>query len=145
MPQLTFPIGSDGLCVDVFLNLDAAILVPLQSSGQPTPNPLPARGLIDTGSDLTVVSLPLLQQLGAAIQPPVTTHGLSGPVRADTYLISLHILDFQNLVGPWLSHPTLSVMGLPLRSKFDVLIGMDVLLGCKLLLDGPARQFTLEF
>jgi hypothetical protein len=27
----------------------------------------------------------------------------------------------------------------------DVLIGLDVLLDCKLLLDGPARSFTLEF
>jgi len=27
----------------------------------------------------------------------------------------------------------------------DLLIGMDVLLDCKLLLDGPARNFTLEF
>jgi hypothetical protein len=27
----------------------------------------------------------------------------------------------------------------------DVLIGLDVLLTCKLILDGPARQFTLEF
>jgi hypothetical protein len=27
----------------------------------------------------------------------------------------------------------------------EVLIGLDILLDCKLLLDGPARQFTLEF
>jgi len=27
----------------------------------------------------------------------------------------------------------------------DVLIGMDVLLECKLMLDGPARQFSIEF
>ncbi len=30
-------------------------------------------------------------------------------------------------------------------SDIDMLIGMDVLLSCKLLPDGPARQFTLEF
>ncbi len=27
----------------------------------------------------------------------------------------------------------------------EVLIGLDILLGCKFLLDGPARQFSLEF
>ena len=27
----------------------------------------------------------------------------------------------------------------------DVLIGLDFLLGCKFLLDGPARQFSLEW
>ena len=26
----------------------------------------------------------------------------------------------------------------------DVLVGLDVLLGCRLTLDGPARWFTLE-
>src|SRR5262249_22732799 len=125
--------------------LDATITVPLHASGQPTPNPLPARGLIDTGSDLTVVSLPLLQQLGVMSHQSVTTHGLGGQVQANRYPISLHILDFRNRSGPWLTHPILSVMGLPLGIKFDVLIGMDVLLGCKLVVDGPSRRFTLEF
>jgi hypothetical protein len=27
----------------------------------------------------------------------------------------------------------------------NVVIGLDVLLGCKLLLDGPKRQFLLDF
>ena len=27
----------------------------------------------------------------------------------------------------------------------EVLIGLDILLDCRLLLDGPARQFTLDF
>ncbi len=27
----------------------------------------------------------------------------------------------------------------------EVLIGLDILLDCRLLLDGPGRQFTLEF
>jgi hypothetical protein len=36
-------------------------------------------------------------------------------------------------------------MELPLGTPVDVLIGMDVLLGCRMLLDGPGRQFTLDF
>jgi hypothetical protein len=27
----------------------------------------------------------------------------------------------------------------------DVLIGLDIFLDCRLLLDGPGRQFTLDF
>ncbi len=27
----------------------------------------------------------------------------------------------------------------------EVLIGLDILLDCRLLLDGPGRQFTLDF
>ena len=145
MPQLTYPILPRGLYVDVYVNLDAAILVPLHSSGQPSPNPVPARGLIDTGSDITVVSLPILQQLGVAASSPVSTQGLSGPVQGSTYSVSLHILTFADQSISWFTHPTLRVMGLPLGSLFDVLIGMDILLNCKLLLDGPGRQFTLEF
>jgi hypothetical protein len=145
MPQLTFPIAPDGLRVDVLVNLDATILVPLRASGQPTPSPLGAHGLIDTGSDITVVSMALLQQLGVAVQPPVTTHGVGGPVQGNTYLVSLHILDAQDVSGPWLSVPRLRVMGVQLGTMFDVLIGMDILRTCKLTVDGPSAQFSLEF
>ncbi len=145
MPQLTFPITPDGLLVHVLVNLDATILVPLRTSGQPTPSPLAAHGLIDTGSDITVVSTTLLQQLGAAVQPPVTTQGISGAVHCNTYHVSLHLLDSQNVASPWFSQATLRVMGLPLGTMFDVLIGMDIIRTCKLTVDGPAGKFTLEF
>jgi hypothetical protein len=36
-------------------------------------------------------------------------------------------------------------MDLPHGFPFDVLIGMDVLLSCKLVVDGPAGQFAIEF
>jgi hypothetical protein len=133
------------LWVNVLVNLDATVLRPLDAAGQPTPPPVAARGLIDTGSDLTAVSLPILQRLQAVALPPVRSHGLTGPVQTPTYSISLHILNAQDPFGPWFSHDTLRVMGLPLGPLFDVLIGMDVLLACKLLLDGPGRQLTLEF
>jgi hypothetical protein len=29
--------------------------------------------------------------------------------------------------------------------NLDVLVGLDVLLECKLILEGPVRKFTLEF
>ena len=29
-------------------------------------------------------------------------------------------------------------------AKVEVLVGLDFLLGCKFLLDGPARHFSLE-
>jgi hypothetical protein len=145
MPQLTLPITPDGLRVDVLVNLDATVLVPLRTSGQPAPSPVAAHGLIDTGSDITVLSMALLQQLGVAVQSPVTTHGITGPVQANTYLVSLHILDARNIAHPWLSQPQLRVMGLQLGTMFDVLIGMDILRTCKLTVDGPGGQFTLDY
>jgi hypothetical protein len=45
-----------------------------------------------------------------------------------------------------LTAPDLPVVELPAGlPDADVLIGMDVLLTCKLVLDSPRRQFALEF
>jgi hypothetical protein len=48
-------------------------------------------------------------------------------------------------MSPELVEPTLSIMELttPL-ANIDALIGLDFLLGCRFLLDGPARIFSLE-
>jgi len=59
--------------------------------------------------------------------------------------VTLFVLDTRQPHLPWLARTDLLVMEMPSVLPVDVLIGMDVLLTCKLLLDGPARQFTLEF
>jgi hypothetical protein len=46
---------------------------------------------------------------------------------------------------PMLTLPSLLVMALPPGPSCDVLIGMDVLKQCKLIVDGPANFFTVEF
>jgi hypothetical protein len=62
------------------------------------------------------------------------------------YKVSLGITDPTQPVRTWLTQPDLEVTELTTAlPDTDVLIGLDVLLDCKLLLDGPARQFTLEF
>jgi len=47
MPYLTFPITSAGLIVDVLVNVEAAVLLPLRASGQ-TRSPIQAKGEIDS-------------------------------------------------------------------------------------------------
>jgi hypothetical protein len=91
------------------------------------------------------VALPLLQQLAVAVSQQGMTHGISGSVPVQLYKISLHILNFADLGGPWFSHPSILVMGLPAGLPIEVLIGMDVLRTCKMVVDGPGLQFTLEF
>ncbi len=144
MATLTFPIVPAGLIVDVAVNLEAALLVPLRSRGS-GPSLVQARGLIDTGSDITAVALPILQQLGIPAIHKTTTQSIGGSVPVNLYRVSLHLLDAQNVGRPWLSQPSLLVMELARGFPFDVLIGLDILLTCKLLADGPARTFTLEF
>ena len=100
---------------------------------------------LDTGSDITAVTLPILQQLGIPPIVQTSTQGLGGPLSVNVYRVSFHILNLQNLNLPWLFQPALLVMELPPGFPLDVLIGMDILLTCKMLVDGPARQFTLEF
>lgn len=58
----------------------------------------------------------------------------------------MNVLDLGNPSGPKFVFSTLRIMELPTPlTTFDVLIGLDVLLTARLLLDGPARHFTLDF
>jgi hypothetical protein len=141
---LTFPITSDGLEVDVLVNREVSVLLPLWQAGV-RPPPISGRGLIDTGNDITGVSLLILQRLGVPPIVQTTTHGIGGSVSINLYRVSLQILDVRDTTLPWIAHPTLTVMELPTSIPFDVLIGMDILRGCKLFLDGPGGQFTLDY
>ena len=140
---LTFPTTPDGLEVDVLVNREVSVLLPLWQTGM-RPPPIPGRGLIDTGNDVTGVSLSILQQLGVPPIVQATTHGVGGSVSINLYRVSLHILDARDTTLPWIAHPTLVVMELPTSIPFDVLIGLDILRACKLFLDGPGGQFTLD-
>jgi hypothetical protein len=144
MAQLTFPLLPVGLVADVLVNLEIPVLLPLRLSGT-GPAPIPGRGLVDTGSDISAVRLPILQQLGVTLLRQTVTQGVAGPLSVNLYKVSLHIYDPQNPAAPWLSQPSLVVMDLAHDFPFDVLIGLDVLRTCKLHLDGPAAQFTLDF
>jgi hypothetical protein len=91
------------------------------------------------------VARAVLQQLGIPPLRQTVTQSLGGPIQVNLYRISFHVLDAQNVNLPWYSHPSLLVMELVAGFPFDVLIGMDVLRGCKTLIDGPAGQFVLDF
>jgi hypothetical protein len=91
------------------------------------------------------VSLPILHQLGIPVIQRTTTRDIGGNLQVNLYRVSLHVLDTQQIGLTWLSQPSLLVMELAPGFPFDAIIGMNVLLTCKLLLDGPARRFTLEF
>jgi predicted aspartyl protease len=140
---LTFPITSDGLVVDVLVNLEVGVLLPLWAQGR-KPQPITGRALIDTGSDISAVSSAILRQLGVPIFQTVNTQGIGGSVAVNLHYVGLHLYDSRVTSLPWIFHPTLLVMELPAGVPFDALIGMDVLHGCKLWVDGPAGQFTLD-
>ncbi len=145
MPQLTFQVTPDGLVVDVLVNREAALLMSLWASGQVCP-PVETTGLIDTASNASGVSSAIVRQLGlAAAGPPATTTGIGGAIAVQLYRVSLHLRDARAPTLPMLTLPSLLVMELPPGLSCDVLIGMDVLLHCKLIVDGPSQTFTVEF
>jgi hypothetical protein len=145
MPKLVFPVLPDGLRVDVLIGLDGATTLAQLGAGQLLTAPIRAHGLIDTGSNITAVSAAIRQGLGVPIQYLTTTQTASGSLAVNVFEVSVGVHDSGDPTSPELVEPTLSVM--ELRTSLpgvEVLIGLDFLLGCKLLLDGPARRFTLE-
>jgi hypothetical protein len=147
MAQLAFPVTAAGLAVPVWIGLNGQATAALIASGTPITRPVGAQGLLDTATDLTAISPRILQQLAIPVVATTSTHTAAGPVQVRLYRVSLGITDPGQPAGaPWLTLPDLLVTELAVSlPDAEVLIGMDILLGCKLILDGPARQFTLEF
>jgi hypothetical protein len=87
----------------------------------------------------------VIQQLAIVSHASSSTHGIAGSVPVRLYRVSLSVFDPAQPTLTWFVVPDLEVMELPSYIAVDVLIGMDVLLQCRLLLDGPGRQFALDF
>jgi hypothetical protein len=97
--------------------------------------------LLDTGSNATALASSILRALPISSVRRASSQTASGLIEADLFEVSLSILN-----GDMLTIPSLIVSELAtVLPDADVLIGLDVILTCKLLVDGPARQFTLEF
>jgi hypothetical protein len=147
MSSLTFPIRPDGLMCDVLVGLDRASTAGLQAAGQPLVPPARCRGYIDTGTDVTCVAPKVLRGLGLTTPARQTrTQTVSGPAPVNLFSASLSITDFGNPASPMLTFPTLPVMEIPAALPVvDVLIGLDILRTIRLVVDGPAGVFTLEW
>jgi hypothetical protein len=141
----SYPVGIDGLALEVMIGLEGADTATLVAAGKPVPAPILARALIDTGSDVTCVNDRLLRRLKVPRKRRHTTQTASGPLRVDLYDVSFSIPGSSAGPGPLLVLPQLRIMELaqPLQNM-DVLIGLDVLMQTVLLLDGPGRRFTIS-
>jgi hypothetical protein len=113
MAQLTFPITGDGLSLDARVNLDGATLHAFQGAGQPLPGSIAAKGLIDTGSDISAVAPWILKHLGVPVYGHASTQGVAGSIPVRLFMVSLFILDAGQLHLPWLAQADLVVMELP--------------------------------
>ena len=145
MSHATFKVTVAGLEVPTLIGLDGSTTVDLHSAGKPIPPPLKVKGLLDTGSNVTAVDKSVLTSLGILGFHQTATHTITGTVPVNLYKISLSIIDDTG-TGVCFTKPDLTVMELAIVIPgVDALIGLDILLDCRFLLDGPARHFTLEF
>ena len=144
MPQLTFPFDLNGMFVDVLICPGGKQLSDFQATGLPLPHPVWGRGVIDTGTNVTAVSLHILQRLGIPQGAFTSSQGIGGPFTSHYYEVSLSITDKSVLSNPSYCPPDVSVIHLDVP-EIDVLIGLDLLMACVLTIDGPARRFTLDF
>jgi hypothetical protein len=145
MPKLVFSVLPDGLVVDVVVGLDGDTVAAQVAAGQPVAAPVLAIGEIDTGSNITAVSSAILRRLGVPVQHQTTTLTPAGLLAVNVFEVSVGIRNLADPSGGQLVEPKLAVMELTtVLPQTEVLIGLDFLLGCKFLLDGPSRQFSLE-
>jgi hypothetical protein len=146
MPQLTFPIGTTGLIVPVMIGLDGFTATNLHNAGQRIPPPIRARGILDTGADVTCVPLSILQQLGIATVATRPAHAVSGGYQANMVEISLSVFDPNAPSGDIFTCSDLFAMELVQSiPDADVIVGRDAILQAQLFIDGPGGQFTLTW
>src|SRR6516162_5374383 len=146
MPHFTFSLSSDGMVVDAMFGLDGTKTTALVQAGQAVPRPVQARALLDNGCDRTAIAPHIAQKLGLQMLVPAVSQTASGKVPVKVYRASLSIFGPGGSAGPALVFSDLLVSELttPLPN-LDALIGMDVLRGCLLILNGPGQQFILGF
>jgi hypothetical protein len=146
MAQLAFPLPSGELALTVVIGHNLKALSVLAAAGRALPSPVWAAGMIDTGTNVTCVTPDLLRRLGLSPTGQGSSRTAGGLAAVNLFEVSLSIPPAGNAAGPMLTRHDLIVMEMPGPIPgVEVLIGMDILMDCKLLVDGPARQFTLEF
>jgi hypothetical protein len=146
MPGLIFPVVPDGLRVPVLIGHDADQLQAMLVAGTPLPMPRRARGLIDTGSDITAVGPSIITALGLPAAGWVQTQTAGGGLNVQYFQVSLTLFDPTSPGGDTLVRPVWTVTRLHQDlPDVDVLLGMDLLSELLLIIDGPAKRFTLSF
>jgi hypothetical protein len=148
MPTLRASLQNEGALVDVLLGWSDSRAKQLRASLRPVPHPLQARGLLDTGAEITCVDALLIQQLGLPFGGTVLANlpahgGLTISALHDAGLTILHPSGNMqdNLVVLNLSVLELSLAPL----SYQVLVGRDVLARCRFLYNGPFNRFRLTY
>ena len=128
-----------GPVVDIRIWVGTAVENALKKAGSPIPQPVPAKGMIDTGATSSVIQPAIATSLGLQ---PVGIVNISTPSSANVpchqYLVRLV---FPNSVVV----ETLAIEAPLQGQQVQCLIGRDVLAHGVLVYTGYINQFTLSF
>ncbi|HJT78298.1 MAG TPA: hypothetical protein VJ739_13935 [Gemmataceae bacterium] len=151
MPRIDLPLDPRRRpVVEVQVAVPAALARALTQSGQAVPQPLRLSGLIDTGASRTCIDhhvRGLLRLRGfSTLVVSAPTAGTAAQARRHLYKANLHILHPSGDPQQHLARNAFTVVAVPLRHLgVDVLIGRDLLAGCRFLYDGQAGTLRLEY
>lgn len=96
--------------------------------------PLQAEGLIDSGSDTTLIPLAVLQRVGAFSGEQVYFRGVTGSrATADAYRVVIHMP-----VGV-----SYGIRAVATRGGNEIILGRDVLNRWRIVLDGPGETVEI--
>ncbi len=145
MPILTLENSAGGPICDLMVGVSAPRDQALRSENLPIPQPVRARGLVDTGASSTCVDPQILAALKISpkgLIPMITPSTGSIPVDAPVYDVSLTIV-LPRMSYTFNAH---SVIESSLNHQgFSILIGRDILSHGMLIYQGVAGGFQLIF
>lgn len=142
--------GPHGLIVSIGVRLNRFDAAHRQNEGLTVTPPFTLKAMVDTGSSKTFFARSIMEQLQARpTGRQYTAHVSSEHVdQWDEFCVDLIVPYTGGVGGGWRSEDFLCSVG-PIgfgseMRPYDAVIGLDVLLHCRLTVDGRTRRFRLE-
>lgn len=143
---MKLPFSAEDIRFPVLVGIDGDWVTRLIDGGQPVPAPILASAVLDTGTNITVLSASIARRLNLEVVTQRPTRTAAGPAEADIYMISVGFPPVFGLPATATLHDKVFVAVLPdMDPDVDVLFGLDLLLRCRVSIDGPGRTFALDF
>lgn len=147
MPSIRGSYGLRGPIVHAWIGVSAPLEALLRRQGESIPQRIRLELLIDTGADTTTLNEMHMRSLAIPVRGATEVRGVTTDAYAtecNTYDIGFELI---NAVGdPPLKLAAVEVIGRPFHNEMiDGLIGRDVLANVMFTLDGPNRQFIINY
>jgi hypothetical protein len=148
MTVLADSIAPNGALVRVLVGIGASQRQKLRTAFRPIPQAVSLDALLDIGAETTCYDSQAVRALGLEFDTIIT---LNAPALGGFGLVSIEKASL-TIVHPSgnpaddLVIPGIGIIDLPLNTLgYQLLLGRDVLNRCRLVYDGPAGTFTLEY